>query len=144
MVTATARLFRISCGHSRQTMFLLSQLQFNHPNLNVKGLKKHRDRNMASAKLITIVVGLFVLCYVIEMVASFLSLLNLSKQMWSSYFTKDMRFLFLIANSAVNPLVYALLKKDIQTEIKRFVCRHCHRVVNNSVAELQKDGGSAA
>ena len=144
MVAATVRLFRISCGFSRQTMFLLSQLKFNHPNLNVKGLKKHRHRNMASAKLISLVVGLFVLCYVIEMVASLLRLLNLSKQMRSSYFTKELRFLFLIANSAVNPLVYAFLKKDIQTEVKRFFCRHRHRVVNKSVAELQKDAGSAA
>ena len=31
--------------------------------------------------------------------------------------------LFLILNSAVNPLVYAFLKKDIKKEIYKLVCR---------------------
>ena len=122
MVTATARLCRISRGHSRQTTFLLSQLQFNHPTINVKAMKKHRDRNMSSAKLISIVVGLFVFCYIFEMVSSLLHVLNLSTQTWSTYFNNNIRFLFLVANSAVNPLVYALLKRDMQTEFKRFFC----------------------
>ena len=31
--------------------------------------------------------------------------------------------LFLVLNSAVNPLVYAFFKKDIKMEIKKLVCR---------------------
>ena len=129
MVTATWRLLCISRQHTRRAMALQSQLQFNHPTLNFKALKQHRERHMSSAKLISIVVGLFVLCYIFEMISSLLHLLNLSKQLWSSYFNNDTRFLFLIANSAVNPFVYALLKQDIQAELKRFFCRNRRLIV---------------
>lgn len=123
MVAATWRVLCISHRHTRRTMAIKSQLQFNHPWLNFDGLRQHRERNMSSAKLISVVVGLFVLCYIIEMTSSFLHLLNLSKESWSSYIRKDVRFLFLVANSAVNPLVYAFLKRDIRTEFERCVCR---------------------
>ena len=122
MVVATWRVLCISRRHTRRTMAMQSQLQFNHPWLNFDALKQHRERNMSSAKLISIVVGLFVLCYIIEMTSSFLHLLNASKESWSNYINNDVRFLFLVANSAVNPFVYAFLKRDIQTEFKRFFC----------------------
>jgi len=124
MVVATWRVLYISRRHTRRTMAVQSQLHFNHPRLNFDSLRQHRERNMSSAKLISIVVGLFVLCYITEMTSSFLHLLNVSKESWSSYINNDFRFLFLVANSAVNPFVYAFLKRDIQTEFKRFFCRN--------------------
>ena len=119
MVTAAVRLYYISHSHSRQTMFMLTQLRFNHPTLDVRGLKIQRDRDMASAKLITSVVGVFVFCYMMEMVSSFLVLLNVHRNSQ----TKQIRFMMLLANSALNPLVYALLKKDIKSEFKRVLCK---------------------
>lgn len=119
MVTAAVRLYYISHSHSRQTMSMLTQLRFNHPTVDVSGLKIQRDRDMASAKLITSVVGVFVFCYMMEMVTSFLVLLNVHR----NYLTKQIRFVMLLANSALNPLVYALLKKDIKSEFKRVLCR---------------------
>lgn len=123
MVMATWRVLCISRRHTRRTMALQSQLQFNHPKLNFNALREHWERNMSSAKLITIVVGLFVLCYISEMSSSLLHLLNVPKPLWGSYFNNDVRFLFLVANSAVNSFVYAFLKRDIQTEFKRFLYR---------------------
>lgn len=119
MVTAAVRLYYISHSHSRQTMFMLTQLRFNHPTLDVTGLKIHRDRDMASAKLITSMVGVFVFCYMMEMVSSFLVLLNIHR----NFLTKQIRFMMLLANSTLNPLVYALLKRDIKSEFKRVLCR---------------------
>ena len=78
---------------------------------------------MSSAKLISVVVALFVFCYTSEMISSLFHLLNLHKNIWRNYFKNDGRFLFLITNSAVNPFVYALLKKDIQNEFRRFFSR---------------------
>ena len=124
MVVATCRVLYISRRHTRTTMAVQSQLQFNHPWLNFEALRQHRERNMSSAKLISIVVGLFVLCYIVEMTSSFLHLLNVSKESWGSYINNDVRFLFLVGNSAVNPFVYAFLKRDIQTEFKRSFCQN--------------------
>ena len=123
MVVVTWRVLCISRKHAHRTMATQSQLQFNHPRLNFDALRKHRKRCMSSAELISIVVGLFVFCYIAEMTSSFLHLLNVSKESRSSYINNDVRFLFLVANSAVNPFVYAFLKRDIQTEFKRFFCR---------------------
>lgn len=124
MVVATWRVLCISRRHTRRTMGIQSQLHFNHPMLNFDTLRQHRKRSMSSAKLISIVVGLFVFCYVAEMTSSLLHLLNVSKESGSSYINDDVRFLFLVANSAVNPFVYAFLKRDIQREFKRFFCRN--------------------
>jgi len=124
MVVATWHVLCISRRHTQKTMALQTQLQFNHPWLNFDALRQHRERSMTSAKLISIVVGLFVLCYISEMTSSFLHLLNVSREFWSSYINNDVRFLFLVANSAVNPFVYAFLKRDIQTDFKRFFCRN--------------------
>ena len=123
MVTATLHVLCISRRHSLKTIALQSQLQFNHPTLNFNALREHRVRNISSAKLITIVVGLFVLCYISEMGSSLLHLLNVSKQLRSSYFNAGVRYLFLVANSALNPLAYAFLKRDIQMEFKRLLYR---------------------
>ncbi|XP_078352402.1 adenosine receptor A2b-like [Oculina patagonica] len=136
MVMATWRVLCISRRHTRRTMTLQSQLQFNHPKLNFDALREHRERNMSSTKLITIVVGLFVLCYISEMSSSLLHLLNVSKQFWGSYFNNDVRFLFLVANSAVNPFVYAFLKRDIKTELKRFLYRGCFQLSKFKLARL--------
>ena len=124
MVAATWRVLCISRRHTRRTMALQSQLHFNHPSLNFNALRQHRERDMSSAKLISIVVSLFVLCYITEMASSFLHLLNLSKESWGNCINNEFRFLFLVANSAVNPFVYAFLKRDIQTEFRRFFCRN--------------------
>ena len=127
MVMITWRVLNISRRHTRRTVALQSQLQFNHPKLNFESLREHRERNMSSAKLITVVVGLFVLCYISEMCSSLLHLLNVSKQLWSNYFNNDVRFLFLVTNSAVNPFVYAFLKRDIQKEFKGSLHRDYYR-----------------
>ena len=124
MVVATWRVLCISRRHTRRAMAIQSQLHFNHPRLNLDALRQHRKRSMSSAKLISIVVGLFVFCYIAEMTSSFLHLLNVSKESRNNYINSDVRFLFLVANSAVNPFVYAFLKRDIQTEFKRFFCRN--------------------
>ena len=123
MVTATWRLLCISRQHTRQTVAIQSQLKFNHPTINFIALKEHRERNMSSAKLISVVVALFVFCYISEMTSSLLLLLNFPKHLLSSYFNNNVRFLFLIANSAVNPFVYALLIQDIQKEFRRYFRR---------------------
>ena len=40
--------------------------------------------------------------------------------------------LLLVTNSAVNPFVYAFLKRDIKKEIRQFICRETRRSYCNS------------
>jgi len=65
--------------------------------------------------MMAIVVGLFVLCYGVFLRCSFLILVK-------NHTTCDdveYKIPILVLNSAVNPLAYALFKRDIRNEIKR-------------------------
>ena len=63
MVVATTRVFYISRKHAQQTMFLISQLRFNHPAVCRSSQKRTQSRHFSSARLITLVVGLFVVLH---------------------------------------------------------------------------------
>ena len=72
--------------------------------------------------MMTIVVVLFLICYSLYLRCSFAGLLNLGPCNDFSY-----KIPLLILNSAMNPLAYALFKRDIKTMIKRLICREPSR-----------------
>ena len=92
---------------ARAARMLANELRFNQRF----PFKTHEK---ATVKIMGIVVGLFLLCYGIFLRCSIVSLVY-------SAMCKDEAFklLVLILNSAVNPLVYALLKRDINIEFKK-------------------------
>ena len=91
----------------------------------VRRFSQHRDKS--AIVMMTIVVGLFLICYGVYLRCSFTALfLNLPCYDFSY------KIPLLILNSAINPWAYALFKRDIKAMIKRLFCRASFRS-NNSV-----------
>ena len=78
--------------------------------------KKH---NVNTARFIIAVVVFFLGCYIV--VNSLVLYISFSSTV--SYRAGQVIILLLVLNSAVNPLVYACLKKDIKTEVSKLICR---------------------
>ena len=82
----------------------------------VRRFSQHRDKS--AIVMMTIVVGLFLICYGVYLRCSFTGLfLNLPCYDFSY------KIPLLILNSAINPWAYALFKRDIKAMIKRLICR---------------------
>ena len=86
---------------------LANELRFNHR----VPFKTHKK---ATVKIMAIVVGLFLLCYRIFIRCTIVSVV------YSANSEDDgIKIPILVLNSAVNPFVYALLKRDINNEFKK-------------------------
>ena len=113
---ATLHIFLISRRHVRQNAALVAQLNFNHRKQHSKPFK---PQEASSVKILGLVVAFFIFSYSLSIYAWVCKLnsCNLNTTLF------ELMFLFLLANSAVNPLAYALFKKDIKKELKRlFAC----------------------
>ena len=101
------------------------QVQFTHSSVDNTNWRRRRNKHNTTPFIIAIV-AFFLGCYV---VVNYLVLFitfschNLSDKAGLTL------VLFLVLNSAVNPLVYAFLKKDIKMEINKLICRRR----NNSI-----------
>ena len=89
----------------RAARMLANELRFNHR----VPFKTHEK---ATVKIMGIVVGLFLLCYGIFIRCSIVSYP-------ASCEDAEYKLPILVLNSAVNPFVYALLKRDINNEFKK-------------------------
>ena len=93
----------------RSARILAKQIRFNHHVLN----KSHEKTTL---KIMLIVVGLFLVCYGIFISCSVLLLsFNFTKKCNDT----EYKIPLLVLNSAINPLAYALLKRDIKKEVKK-------------------------
>ena len=82
----------------------------------VRRFSQHRDKS--AIVMMTIVVGLFLICYGVYFRCSFATLLlNITCNDFSY------KIPLFILNSAINPWAYALFKRDIKAMIKRLICR---------------------
>lgn len=110
----TVKIILTTTKHHRQLSNLDSQLRYNEPSY-----KCQRHRKMSTAHVIVTVVCIFLLCYSVEVYSSlcyFTSLCSVSEDLFHVVF-------FLVAtNSAANPIAYALLKSDIQRELRNLCC----------------------
>ena len=113
LLITTTQIIIIARRHWRQNSRLDSQLQYNQPN-------HRRSRDFSTAKVIIIVVIIFLACYSVELYSVFGFLV------YSSIPTTDVvrviGFL-IVVNSAANPIAYALFKRDIRKELKKTFCR---------------------
>ena len=108
LIFCFASMLYVVCKHDRAARSLAKQLRFNH-NVLIKNQEK------SAVIMMAIVVGLFLLCYGVFLRCSFLILVK-------NHTTCDdveYKIPILVLNSAVNPLAYALFKRDIKNEIKR-------------------------
>ena len=95
------------------------QVQFTHSSVDNTNWRRRRNKHN-TAPFIIAIVAFFLGCYVVVnylVLCITFSCHNLSDKAGLTL------VLFLVLNSAVNPLVYAFLKKDIKMEINKLICR---------------------
>ena len=101
---------------ARQNAVLVAQLNFNHTLQHGMAFKAPET---ASAKMIGIVVTVFLVCYLFDTVDSVLLLVGPPLSPTAG----EVITLLKLLNSAVNPVAYALHKREIKKELKRLFCR---------------------
>ena len=97
-------------------------------------------RGSTALKMILFVAFFFIFCYSLEVYYAMCK--HVLKLCEDTEILQMIRRLLLIANSAINPVVYAFLKRDIKEEVKRncMFCRKRNLEVNmqpNSTTSLQ-------
>ena len=102
-------MIRIVCKHNRVNSILTRQLRFNHRVSN-------KPYEKSAIVMMIIVSGFFLIYNALTIRCGFLKILN--QRCSDSTFKIPM----LVLNSAVNPLAYALFKRDIKKEFKRMMC----------------------
>lgn len=113
LLLVTAKIVTTARKHCRQFAKLDSQLRYNKPNH--KG-----QRTVSSARVIGAVVAIFIACYALEVYSSLCYFTKLCKA------TDDLMkavFFLVVANSAANPIAYALYKRDIKKELRNTFCK---------------------
>ncbi|XP_022797737.1 octopamine receptor beta-2R-like [Stylophora pistillata] len=108
-------MFRIVYKHERAARILAKQLHFNH-EVFIK------TQGKSTVKMMAVVVALFLLCYIIFARCSFILIINHHNSCEDAVY----KLPILVVNSAVNPLSYAIFKRDIRKELKR----QMHSIIN--------------
>ena len=115
LIFCFACMLRVICKHDRAMRTLVKQLRFNNPVL-------YRPQDSAAVKIMAVVIGVFLLCCGFRLRCGFrLVLLNSQDNCADYYF---LEVLTVVLNSVVNPIAYALFKRDIEKEIKRLISKH--------------------
>ena len=118
---AVVRILVVARAQSRQVSAIELQIMSDHSSKEFTEpatLRRHRKHN--SAPFVIALVTFFLGCYA---VVNYLVLCITFSCHKVSHETAQVVTFLLAVNSAVNPLVYALLKKDIKREISKLMCR---------------------
>ena len=111
----------ITHKRSREMRVLFKQVRFN---VEANSVKIMGFRNVgiktSTVRLVTALVIIFIACYGLEIRASICTYFNLCNVSDHELAATN---LLLLANSTLNPLVYAFLKEDIKREKKALLCR---------------------
>lgn len=117
MLLMYSRILITARRHARQTAAQINQLKFN----NQCASNSTRNRTERSIRVIGAVVLVFVGCWLLDIYKSICwhyKKCDIDRQL------VNISVILLFFNSAVNPLVYALLKNDFKRELhKMFCCR---------------------
>ena len=117
LLYAVVRILMVARARSHQEPTTELQVQSYHSAIETYNSRRHRQHN-AAPFIITIVL-FFLGCYIV--VTSFVLCNAFSCPVPDNVF--QVITCLLVLNSAVNPLVYALLKKDIKEEIRNLIFR---------------------
>ena len=116
LLFATTRIFLVARRHARQNAALIAQLKFNH---RIQHGRVFKPQEAAATKMVGVVVSVFLSCYLLDMYDTVCKL----TESYTQNETLDMVFVLLtLLNSAVNPVAYALFKREIRKELKRLFC----------------------
>ena len=115
LFVTTARLMLVVKRLRRQTSAIIAQLSFNKMSCDVT--VNRRSREFDYAKVVVVLVSIFVAVFLTEMTANICLLFKISLCN-SDHFDSGIYILNLI-NSSANPFVYVLLKKDIRSEFRK-------------------------
>ena len=127
LVVVRAQSLKDSAMRSIERDLVSSQLQDQVNNISSAETVHHSGRKHNSARFVIAIVVFFLGCQVAinYLVLRYMFVLERPK------YVGLVVTILLIANSAVNPLVYAFLKQDIKKEIARLICTK-YRKSNNS------------
>ena len=114
---AVVRILVVARSQSRQKEVIELQFQSNNSSTEAANSRRHRKHN--TARFIIALVVLFLGCYVV--VSWLILCITFSCQVSDN--AGQIVILLQILNSTMNPLVYAFLKKDINRQIKKLICR---------------------
>ena len=113
LIFCFASMLSVLCKHDRAARLLAKQLSFNN-----HALRKPQEKT--AVNIMAIVIGVFLVCYAVNLRCGFhIVFKNHNDKLCEHYYV---HVLLLVLNSAVNPLAYALFKKDIKKELKRLTC----------------------
>ncbi|XP_078342795.1 histamine H2 receptor-like [Oculina patagonica] len=129
---AVVRIVVVARAQSHQEEAIELRLQPSHSSMEAAtGLATlRRRRRQNTARFIIAIVVLFLGCYI---VVNYLVLCNIFSYQVSNNAGQIVTCL-LAVNSAVNPLVYALLKRDIKTEVSKLIFRGNNNRARTSTA----------
>ena len=98
--------------HDRSAHTLAKQLRFNH---QVSFKTQHEK---SAVIMMGLVIGVFLVCYGMYCIYIRCSFLILSSSQCND---ENFKIIFLVLNSAINPLAYAFFKRDIKKEFRRLI-----------------------
>ncbi|XP_036396047.1 sphingosine 1-phosphate receptor 5b [Megalops cyprinoides] len=100
-----------------------------------KGLARKSQKYMALLKTVTIVLGVFIACWLPLFV---LLLLDFCCQVrgCSVLFKADYFLGIAMVNSLLNPIIYTLTSKDMRRAIIKLLCRHCLMTKDGQVKKI--------
>ncbi|XP_078359197.1 adenosine receptor A2a-like [Oculina patagonica] len=119
LFTACLRTLYIAQKQKNRASVQLTQLRFNGFSRRNISTVRSQTQTRIFAKALGIIVAIFLICYAIDIARLICYTFHCTKHIpWLVVLVQDLLFVF---NSASNPLVYAFLKQDIRSELKRFV-----------------------
>ena len=120
LLVTTSHIFYIVRKHSRQAAVLLAQVNCNHPQeASVQFSQgKSQTTKFSSAAALGVVMAVFVTCHLVYAYVTLCHLFEVDCSPNDLFFVV---FLLTIANSALNPVAYSFLKRDVKAEVKRLL-----------------------
>ncbi|XP_078364866.1 histamine H2 receptor-like [Oculina patagonica] len=100
----------VVCKHNRSARALAKQLHFNHGVF-------FKTQEKSAVKMMAVVICLFLVCYGIALRCNFVLIFSGHKSCNDALY----KLPIFVLNSAVNPLAYAIFKRDIKKEFKRLI-----------------------
>ena len=135
-VFVTGQIFLIMRRISKRTSRIFAQLAFNHAPKspgNAAIIYSGREGRAAS-KMTVAIIFFFVVCYVVENYKCFCFVFGMCKTTATLEQVIDLLF---VINSAVNPVAYAFLKRDIKAVLQLMLTRREIRISNTPDLDIQ-------
>ena len=116
LLFATTRIFLVARRHARQNAALIAQLKFNH---RIQHGRVFKPQEAAATKMVGVVVAVYLSYFSLVAFRNVPRLAGLPPPKIINMVVP----LLALLNSAVNPVAYALFKREIRKELKRLFCR---------------------